>query len=117
MKIFAMVLSLLCLVYSKSASSGEFERGFEAGKVAARSFERHLKEERSKVKVDKETAELANYVYDYRNYAVGLARSSNSYVVIFSLKRNLRESVIVGGGARYEIDSDTLGIKSVKFYE
>lgn len=53
MKIFAMVLSLLCLVYSKSASSGEFERGFEAGKVAARSFERHLKEERSKVKVDR----------------------------------------------------------------
>lgn len=117
MKILAIVLYLLCLIYSKSASSGEFERGFEAGKVAARSFERHLKEERSKAKVDEETAELANYVYDYRNYAVGLARSSSSYVVIFSLKRDLHESVIVGGGARYEVDLDTLGIKSVEFYE
>ncbi|TAA40123.1 hypothetical protein [Pseudoxanthomonas winnipegensis] len=117
MKNLAILLSLFSLIYSRSASSGDFERAFEAGKVAARSFESKLAEERGKVKVDKENVELVDYVYDDRNYAIGLARSSSAYVVIFSLKRNVRGSVIMGGGARYEIDADTLGVKSVEFYE
>lgn len=116
MKRIAIFLSIFLLMYSKSALSGDFERAFEAGKVAAQSFEKKLMEQRNKEKPDKENVGLADYVYDYRNYSIGLAQSSNSYIVIFSLER-AQESHVLGGGARYEIDINSLEIKDIRFYE
>ncbi|TAA25536.1 MULTISPECIES: hypothetical protein [Pseudoxanthomonas] len=117
MKNSSLFLSIFFLSYSSAASSGDFERAFEAGKVAAQNFEKKLIEEKNKAKLDKENLALANYVYDYKNYSIGLAQSSDSYIVIFSLKRDKHEGPILGGGARYEIDINSLKINNVELYE
>lgn len=116
MKALLGILAIFSTVFALSVRAGELDQALGAGRVAAENFEKELLGQQAKITIDESNKALVDYVYDHRNYSIGISRRKGIYVVVFSLKQDAAERVF-GGGAMYEIDADTLRITSIKLYE
>lgn len=116
MKVLLGLWAIFSTVFALSVGAGDLDQALGAGRIAAENFEKELLGQQAKITIDESNKALVEYVYDRRNYSIGISRGKGIYVVVFSLKQDAAERVL-GGGAMYEIDADTLKITNIKFHE
>ncbi|SEL14150.1 hypothetical protein SAMN05428989_1535 [Pseudoxanthomonas sp. GM95] len=116
MKALFGLWAIFSTVFAFSVRAGDLDQALDAGRVAAENFEKELFRQQEQITIDESNKALVEYVYDRRNYSIGVSRRNGIYVVVFSLKQDADERML-GGGAMYEIEVDTLRIASIKLYE